>query len=115
LESSLTFSAARFKGCTSLTGVELSEKVTKLSSSSFCPTLTRIELQGMSVLTKSMFADCALLTELKVVGASSIADETFKELKLLVQIELSMTSAGSIPKAFFECSALVELRLTDWR
>jgi hypothetical protein len=98
LESSLTISTARFKGCTSLTGVELSEKVTELSSSPFYPTLTRIELRGMSVLTKSMFADYALLTELKVAGASSIADETLKEFKSLVRVELSTTGAGSIPK-----------------
>ena len=58
-----------FKGCSSLTSVEIPASVTKISSWAFfgCSSLTSVEIpEGVTKIDRSAFADCSALTSVEI-------------------------------------------------
>ena len=114
-----------FIGCTSLTSVELPERVTKLSDAFIgCTSLTTIDLPESVSYLDSTFCGCTSLTSVNMLGDNALyLGNTFKDCPNLRAIRL-FSPIPSIPREFPELSDNVTIyvpkgsymsyRVTGW-
>ena len=106
-----------FKGCSSLTSVNLPEGLTSIGDSAFsdCSSLASVSLaEGLTSIGDSAFSDCSSLTSVNLPeGLTSIGDSAFSRCSSLTSVNLpeGLTSIGD--QAFFDCKGLTEIVIPD--
>ncbi len=104
-----------FRGCASLTEIEIPEGVTSIGDNVFngCASLKEIKIpEGVTSIGSSAFSGCESLTEVKIPsGVTNIANSLFHGCVSLAEIEIpeSVTSIGS--NAFSSCESLAEVKI----
>ena len=106
-----------FKGCTSLTSINLPDGVTSIGLSAFngCSSLTSINIpDGVTSIKGGTFCGCTSLTSIGISdGVTSIGDSAFYGCSSLTSIILpdGVTSIGDF--AFENCTSLTSINLPD--
>ena len=106
----LSFDQHTFNSCTSLTSIELPNRLTRMNGSNFakCSKLTSIKLSSnLTSIPGSCFSTCTSLTEIELPsGITSIGGSAFFKCSALESIEIpaGVTSIGE--KVFEECAGL---------
>ena len=100
-----------FIGCTSLTSVELPERVTKLSDAFIgCTSLTTIDLPESVEFLDGTFKDCTSLTSIDLPESVSSLNGTFKDCTSLTTIDLP-ESVSYLDSTFCGCTSLTTIDL----
>ena len=106
-----------FRGCSSLTRIEIPSSVTSIESEAFryCSKLTSIEIpNSVTSIGNSAFSSCSGLTSVTIQeGVKSIGSKVFSDCKSLTSIEIpsSVTSIGD--SAFSSCSGLTSVTIQE--
>lgn len=106
----LSFDQHTFNSCTSLTSIELPNRLTRMNGSNFakCSKLTSIKLSSnLTSIPGSCFSTCTSLKEIELPsGITSIGGSAFFKCSALESIEIpaGVTSIGE--KVFEECAGL---------
>ena len=106
-----------FRGCSSLTSVEIGDGVTSIGGSAFayCDSLTSIEIpDGVTSIGSSAFYNCSSLTSVVIPDSvTSISYQAFAGCSSLTSVVIpdGVTSIGN--SAFSNCSSLTSVYITD--
>ena len=102
-----------FIGCTSLTSVELPERVTKLSDAFIgCTSLTTIDLPESVEFLNGTFKDCTSLTSIDLPESVEYLNGTFKGCTSLTSIDLP-ESVRKLNGTFKDCTSLTTIDLPE--
>ena len=102
-----------FIGCTSLTSVELPERVTKLSDAFIgCTSLTTIDLPESVEFLDGTFKDCTSLTSIDLPESVEYLNGTFKGCTSLTSIDLP-ESVRKLNGTFKGCTSLTSIDLPE--
>ena len=106
-----------FKGCTSLTSIELPGSVTQIGNSVFeeCTSLTSATLpNSITTMGDNTFYRCKALTSINLPSmVTTIGRQTFAGCRSLTSIELPSSLATIGYRAFSSCSALQVIELPN--
>ena len=101
-----------FIGCTSLTSVELPERVTKLSDAFIgCTSLTTIDLPESVEFLDGTFKGCTSLTTIDLPESVSSLDSTFYGCTSLTSVNMLGDNALYLGNTFKDCPNLRAIRL----
>ena len=106
-----------FQGCKSLTKIKIPNSVTQIGFCSFqdCKSLTEIEIpNSVTKIGDGAFYGCTSLTKIKIPNSvTEIGDGAFRDCTSLTKIEIpnSVTKIGS--HAFQGCTSLIEVKGLD--
>ena len=106
-----------FRGCYSLTAINIPESVTSIGNEAFyhCISLTAITLpESVTSIGDNAFWDCSSLTAINIPkSVTSIEDGAFDSCTSLTAITIptSVTSIGK--KAFYYCSSLTDITIPE--
>lgn len=101
-----------FIGCTSLTSVELPERVTKLSDAFIgCTSLTTIDLPESVSYLDSTFCGCTSLTTIDLPKSVISLDSTFYGCTSLTSVNMLGDNALYLGNTFKDCPNLRAIRL----
>ena len=105
-----------FKGCTSLSSINVPEGVTNIEEMAFkgCTSLTGITIPGVKTIRTEAFSGCTSLASVTVLyGVQHIHSEAFRGCSALTSIALpaSVISIGDM--AFADCTSLRNITLPE--
>ena len=104
-----------FKGCSSLTSIEIPSSVTSIESYAFsgCSSLTTLEIpSGVTSIESYAFSGCSSLTTLEIPsGVTSIESYAFSGCSSLTSIEIPSGVSYIRKYAFYDCSSLTSIEI----
>ena len=102
-----------FRGCSSLTDIQL-EEVKSIGSGCFsaCSNLSTIQLKQVETIGEKAFSNCASLTDIHLEEVKSIGSECFLNCSNLSTIQLKQVETIG-EKAFSNCASLTDIHLED--
>ena len=112
-----SFGGWTFYGCSSLTGITIPNGVTNIGDSAFygCTSLTSINIpDGVTSIGYDVFRDCTNLTSINIPdGVTSIGEYAFKDCSSLTSINIpdGVTSIGKSP--FYDCTSLTGITIPN--
>ena len=109
------FEGHGFRGCTSLTGVQLPDSLQSIGSYAFagCSSLTMIRIpDGVTYIGKSAFAGCIGLTSLQLPDSVEVIDdEAFSGCVNLTMVQIPDSVKRVGENAFGSCTGLISTRV----
>ncbi|MDD6994581.1 MAG: leucine-rich repeat protein [Candidatus Borkfalkiaceae bacterium] len=112
------FDKSNFENCTAITGVifSTSSTLTALASSMFkgCTSLTSVNLPAnIKTASTNVFQNCTALTSVTINGAmTSLGNYMFAGCSALTSIDLSKATVTGVPQYFFDgCANLATVKL----